>query len=197
MNNVAELIASACLGLLSGIGSVLALSGLVTNQGHLAESIEINGWRSLWAIGTEAESPYSKIWVARNGLFALRREEAVYFIINQDRVGERLREECDYRLDVPSLPAAWWSVTVYNARNFLPQNDDRRFSFDATRAETLQTKSILLSARPPTHDLPWISLNNAGAFDVTLRLYQPDETVLSDPVTALTLPPLNKLGCKG
>ena len=66
--------ASACLGLLSGIGSVLALSGLTTNQGHLAESIEINGWRSLWAIGTEAESPYSKIWVARNVLFALRRE---------------------------------------------------------------------------------------------------------------------------
>ena len=65
------------LGLIGGLGSALTLSGLVSDRIRLGEVVEIDGWRSNWSIGTEAVDPYMKAWIARFGLFALRREEAV------------------------------------------------------------------------------------------------------------------------
>ena len=198
------ILAAAVLGLVGGLGSALTLSGLVSDRIRLGEIVEIDGWRSNWSIGTEAVDPYTKAWIARFGLFALRREEAVYFYTTLDAAGQPLDEECVYALDVDEQPGSWWSVTVYDGEGYLPKNADGRLSFDATKAEELQSRRVVLSAEMPEAGAEtgedngyWISTRNAGAFDVTLRVYQPTPVALENPAQAFVLPPIERLSCAG
>ena len=198
------ILAAAVLGLVGGLGSALTLSGLVSDRIRLGEIVEIDGWRSNWSIGTEAVDPYTKAWIARFGLFALRREEAVYFYTNVDAAGQPLDEECVYALDVDEQPGSWWSVTVYDGEGYLPKNADGRLSFDATKAEELQSRRVVLSAEMPEAGAEtgedngyWISTRNAGAFDVTLRVYQPTLVAIENPAQAFVLPPIKRLSCAG
>ena len=198
------ILAAAVLGLVGGLGSALTLSGLVSDRIRLGEIVEIDGWRSNWSIGTEAVDPYTKAWIARFGLFALRREEAVYFYTTLDAAGQPLDEECVYALDVDEQPGSWWSVTVYDGEGYLPKNADGRLSFDATKAEELQSRRVVLSAEMPEAGTEtgqdngyWISTRNAGAFDVTLRVYQPTPVAIENPAQAFVLPPIERLSCAG
>ena len=198
------ILAAAVLGLVGGLGSALTLSGLVSDRIRLGEIVEIDGWRSNWSIGTEAVDPYTKAWIARFGLFALRREEAVYFYTTLDAAGQPLDEECVYALDVDEQPGSWWSVTVYDGEGYLPKNADARLSFDATKAEELQSRRVVLSAEMPEagaetgeDDGYWISTRNAGAFDVTLRVYQPTPVAIENPAQAFVLPSIERLSCAG
>jgi len=198
------ILAAAVLGLVGGLGSALTLSGLVSDRIRLGEIVEIDGWRSNWSIGTEAVDPYTKAWIARFGLFALRREEAVYFYTTLDAAGQPLDEECVYALDVDEQPGSWWSVTVYDGEGYLPKNADGRLSFDATKAEELQSRRVVLSAEMPEAGAEtgedngyWISTRNAGAFDVTLRVYQPTLVAMESPAQAFVLPPIKRLSCAG
>ena len=198
------ILAAAVLGLVGGLGSALTLSGLVSDRIRLGEIVEIDGWRSNWSIGTEAVDPYTKAWIARFGLFALRREEAVYFYTTLDAAGQPLDEECVYALDVDEQPGSWWSVTVYDGEGYLPKNADARLSFDATKAEELQSRRVVLSAEMPEAGAEtgedngyWISTRNAGAFDVTLRVYQPTPVAIENPAQAFVLPPIERLSCAG
>ena len=200
------ILAAVVLGLVGGLGSALTLSGLVSDRIRLGEIVEIDGWRSNWSIGTEAVDPYTKAWIARFGLFALRREEAVYFYTTLDAAGQPLDEECVYALDVDEQPGSWWSVTVYDGEGYLPKNADGRLSFDATKAEVLQSRRVVLSAVVPEAGAEtgegegegyWISTRNAGAFDVTLRVYQPTPAAIENPAQAFVLPSIERLSCAG
>ncbi len=198
------ILAAAVLGLVGGLGSALTLSGLVSDRIRLGEIVEIDGWRSNWSIGTEAVDPYTKAWIARFGLFALRREEAVYFYTTLDAAGQPLDEECVYALDVDEQPGSWWSVTVYDGEGYLPKNVDARLSFDATKAQDLRSRRVVLSAERSKagaatgeDDGYWISTRNAGAFDVTLRVYQPTPVAIENPAQAFVLPPIERLSCAG
>ena len=196
------ILAAAVLGLVGGLGSALTLSGLVSDRIRLGEIVEIDGWRSNWSIGTEAVDPYTKAWIARFGLFALRREEAVYFYTTLDAAGQPLDEECVYALDVDEQPGSWWSVTVYDGEGYLPKNADGRLSFDSTKAEDLGSRRVVLSSEIPETGAEtgedngyWISTRNAGAFDVTLRVYQPTLVAIENPAQAFVLPPIKRLSC--
>ena len=198
------ILAATVLGLVGGLGSALTLSGLVSDRIRLGEIVEIDGWRSNWSIGTEAVDPYTKAWIARFGLFALRREEAVYFYTTLDAAGQPLDEECVYAFDVGEQPGSWWSVTVYDGEGYLPKNADARLSFDATKAQDLRSRRVVLSTEMPEagaetgeDDGYWISTRNAGAFDVTLRVYQPTPVAIENPAQAFVLPPIERLSCAG
>ena len=98
-------------------------------------------------------------------------------------------------LDVDEQPGSWWSVTVYDGEGYLPKNADGRLSFDATKAEELQSRRVVLSAEMPEAGAEtgedngyWISTRNAGAFDVTLRVYQPTPVAIENPAQAFVLP---------
>ena len=196
----ALLIAAALLlGVLSGVGSALAFAGLLTDRIRLGDFVEIDGWESSWTVGTDAMNPYTKAWVARFGLFALRREEAVYFITRTDAKGRAFDERCTYAFTVQDQPGSWWSVTVYNADGYLPQNPHGRLSFDALQAEREQTRRVLLSVDPPNEAAGegyWVSTDQAGAFDVTLRVYQPTPAAILDPASHFALPRVERLGCE-
>ena len=184
-------------GSLLGLGSALWMAGLWPARGTLAfGDVDVGGWRSDFAIGSKAADPYTRARVARHGLLALAKTEAVYFTRATDDAGEPLREACTYRLSGGPMPAAWWSVTLYDGQSMLPANTDNALSIDAERAGAGVWSAVIAPRRPSDGGL-WISSRGAGTFDLTLRLYLPDVTLLTDPDTALKPPRVQRLSCEG
>ena len=164
----------------------------------LGGQIDASGWSSDWTIGSEAANPWTRARVARHGLLALTKEEAVYFTRNTDSAGERLIEGCDYRVKGEAMPAQWWSITLYNADSFLPDNTDNALSYDLTDAQAAGdagTWYFDISPLASASGAGWVSSRGAGSFDLTLRLYKPHAALLEDPERALPAPQIEKLGC--
>ncbi len=190
-------LAAVVAGCAFGLGSALWMAGLWPAGRSLAfGDVDVGGWRSDFAIGSKAADPYTRARVARHGLLALAKSEAVYLTRSFDDSGAPLREACTYRLSGGAMPAGWWSVTLYDAQSMLPANTDSALSIDAERAGDGAWEAVIAPQRPEgaAH---WISSRSAGTFDLTLRLYMPDAKLLADPETALAAPRLARLSCGG
>jgi hypothetical protein len=197
MRRVGAYLAAVVAGVLLGVASALGMAGLVPGAGGIAVGdVAVGGWRSDFAIGSEAADPYIRARVARHGLLALAKSEAVYFTRAADDAGAPLREGCTYRLSGGAMPAEWWSVTLYNGESMLPANTDGALSIDASRAGPGAWEAVIAPRRPEGAGL-WISSRAAGTFDLTLRLYLPQPALLATPETVLVPPKIERLSCEG
>jgi hypothetical protein len=195
MRGALRYLAGVVAGLVLGLGSALWLTGLWPEGRSLAfGNVDVGGWRSDFAIGSRAADPYVRARVARHGLLALAKSEAVYFTRATDDDGAPLREDCTYRLSGGAMPAGWWSVTLYDARSMLPANTDGALSLDASRAGKAAWEAIIASERPAGSG-HWISSRKAGIFDLTLRLYLPEAALLADPNATLQAPRIERVSC--
>jgi hypothetical protein len=201
MRMFVRLLLMGLLGIALGVGSALWFGGMIAGGPRIGDAIEIDGWRSDWSIGSENANQYIRARVARNGLMGLRKEEAVYFMKTEDDDGAALNEACTYLISGSGFPASWWSITLYDGENRLPMNEDDRLSFDQTQAEAVfenasRTWEAQVSAKPPAQsDMPWISSRAGGTFDLTLRLYQPEDSLLEDPEAVLHPPGIARQSC--
>ncbi|MHA7898633.1 MAG: DUF1214 domain-containing protein [Henriciella sp.] len=201
MQWVIRLIVAIIFGANLGALTALWFGGMISGGPRIGNAIDVDGWRSDWSIGSENANPYVRARVARNGLMGLRKEEAVYFLKTEDDSGEPLREACTYRVSGATFPAEWWSITLYDAENRLPINEDGRLSFDQTQAASLNNGDAsswafqVSSAAPSEPNTAWVSSRAGGNFDLTLRLYQPSDALLAEPATALEPPQIIRQSC--
>jgi len=182
-------------GLALGLGSALWLAGLWPGRSAMAfGNVDVGGWRSDFAVGSEAADPYTRLRVARHGLLALAKTEAVYFTRASDDTGAPLREACTYRLSGGAMPAGWWSVTLYDGQSMLPANTDNALSINAEMFGGGAWTAVVAPQRPAGGGA-WISSRGAGNFDLTLRLYVPDPALLANPGKTLAAPRIKRLEC--
>jgi hypothetical protein len=184
-------------GVILGVGSALYMAGLWPEGRNMAfGNVDVGGWRSDFAVGSKAADPYTRARVARHGLLALAKSEAVYLTRATDETGARLREACTYRLSGGAMPAEWWSVTLYDGQSMLPANTDNALSVNAQGFPTGAWQAVIAPTRPANGEA-WISSKGAGDFDLTLRLYIPEPALLANPNAALTPPRIERLSCGG
>lgn len=203
MGQIFKLIIAALIGVLVGGGSALWAGGMISGGPQIGNAVNVDGWRSDWSIGSKTANPYVRAVVARNGLLALRKEEAVYFIKSEDAAGDPLQERCVYRVSGGSFPARWWSITLYDAASKLPMNEDGKLSFDKTQAayifedEDTEWTFQVSSTEPQDFLMPWVSSKAGGRFDLMLRLYQPTDALLAEPEATLVPPVIQPILCDG
>ncbi len=196
IRRAATYLVSAVIGIVLGGASALYMAGLWPGMKPLDfGDVQVDGWRSDYAIGSEAADIYTRARVARHGLLGLAKSEAVYFTRTRDDDGQVLRESCDYRLSGGDMPAEWWSITLYDPESMLPMNEDSALSYDKSRAGSGRWEAIISPQAPESEG--WISSRNAGTFDLTLRLYVPEAALLDTPETALSPPAVELLQCAG
>ena len=179
-------------GLAVGLGSAW---WVVTKAG--GRGVEVGGWSGSTVTGSADADPWTRAQVAVRGLLALTKDQAIYLTAKSDSSGRRLNEDCRYRVSGGPLPGKWWSVTVYAADNYLPLNDDYALSFDATEVTPDgQGRWTAQLAAAREGEGAWASTRKAGAFDVTLRIYNPTPAAQAD-FRAIPVPKIERLSCGG
>lgn len=182
------------VGAALGVGSALAVSGGALGTGKIAVGL----WSSDPSIGAKAANPWLRARIARVGLLALTKTETLYFDRTLDESGAPLREACNYRVTGGAIPTRWWSLTIYDSAGYLPRNEDKASSIDATRAlQGGQTSwsGVIGDVAPQGSNL-WLSSKAAGDFAITLRLYNPS-TIDPDALAKLDFPKIERLNCRG
>jgi len=140
-------------------------------------------WSTRFATGSEKMSLKYRAMVAIYGLWALRSTEAVYFSAYTDSDGNKLNRQSRYRIEGKDLDARSWSITVYKNNQFIP-NAQYRYCYSMTNLERESDGSwkVILSADEQTGN--WIPLgNDDGPIAVTLRFYNPGQSVYQHPET--------------
>ena len=179
------------VGLVLGGAAALALTFGPTELG----GTQVGSWHTNRHIGSTDASPLIRAVIARRGLLALRQTETIYFSSDHDSEGRAFDEACTYRLTVDAAPQArWWSVTLYAQDEFLAVNGEEAHSLTADDAIRFPAEAIISQGqtRSPAHR---ISSRNAGDFNLTLRLYQPDEALVED-ATLADLPRVERISCR-
>ena len=182
---LAAVVVAAGLGLGSAYYAVRSLS---------ADSSITNGpWTtSLTTGGADADS-YTRSFIALTGLFALNKDETIYYGAHTDSAGAPLDGRCSYRIEGRDPDARWWSITLYAKDDFLIPNASNRYSIGKSNVARAAdgTFVIRLSGTPETNN--WIATSPNG-FQITLRLYNPGPTVKNNPAAA-PLPSIVKEAC--
>lgn len=189
------------LFLASAVGAgILASDAVVSvpaDPNRVFSEIHNGSWFTSEDFGANTASDRVRTMVARKGLFALKKDETIYFTTTLDDDGQALDAACDYTMSGGPLAARWWSVTVYAADDFLVSGPAQRYSYDmnSVRAGPGGRYAIRISPRPQDGDWLFAGRAGAGAFSLTLRIYNPEAAVYSD-LTGIELPSIRNEGCE-
>ncbi len=160
-------------------------------------SIHNGPWRTSADTGSAAADPWTRAAVAIAGLYALSREEAVYYTAFTDSAGDTLRGECRYRISGTPPPARWWSLTVYGADHYLVPNTANRYAINAGnfRPDALGRMQIALIAEAVgTAQADALPIPAQGPYSLTLRLYNPPPS-LAAQLASVPLPTIQREAC--
>lgn len=162
-----------------------ALMGLAIE----AATTTVNGWSFSLALGSYGENYLLRAAVARYGLGANVKEDAVYASCSTDATGNKLDGSgSNYAIRFPAGQQppvnGFWSITVYDQNGLLVANPIDRYSVgsetglvpDADGSLTIQLRST--TPPPQVPQANWLPVP-AGPFSLTLRMYWPQQPVLN------------------
>ena len=146
-------------------------------------SITNGPWQTNLTYGSEEAGPYIRAATAVHGLLALKQSETIYYFANSDDKGQPLSSDFDYRIEGKTPDARWWSITIYGADEFLIPNELNRYSCNANNVpyDSSGQFSVYISKTPKPG--VWVPLGDQKKFLLTLRLYNPGQTVRNGPGT--------------
>jgi len=172
----------------SAIGYKKVIVALDNNRALLEKLPTSNGWRIGYEFGEYATRYEQRALVAKVGLGANLAADAIYPNLWKDQDGQPLDGNNRYVLHFAKeqLPPvrAFWSLTLYNAAQFLSTNplnryalgdrDDLRYNADGSLDLYIQHD------RPaePAQRNNWLPAPQES-FNLVLRLYWPEESVLN------------------
>lgn len=179
--------------LVVGVALGLFATWLIVVRGSMPGGVSDGSWKTNLLIGSSGGGIYTRASVAVHGLLALNRSETVYYTTQTDSDGARLDGQCAYRLAGRDVPARWWSITVYGADDFLIPNPAGRYSISKTSVLRDAGGGFVASIAPNASGPN--ALPTAGQkFSLTLRLYNPAASVVTDPAH-VALPSIKKVAC--
>lgn len=190
MKFLLSLVASIVAAVVLGLGSAYVAVKSATPAGSVVK----NGpWSANLAAGGTNADNYTRTAVAIAGLLALNKVETIYYGTTEDSAGEPFDPKCGYRIEGRDPDARWWSITAYANDHFLIDNPQKRYSVSKTSAVRAADGSFVIRVSTAQQDQNWIAASPDG-FQLTLRLYNPGQTVRDDP-GGVALPTITKEAC--
>lgn len=183
--------AVAAAALATGVLSVKPVMGQVVYR----LAIAAGPWRTTMTTGSSDAGFYERAAVAVAGLYALSRDETVYYTAFTDSAGRALDGRCDYTLQGRPLPSRWWSLTLYGEDHYLVANTAGVHSRHAGNLELEPDGGYVVPVSPQLQARNWLPAPARGRFSITARLYNPDASVLADP-SGVVLPAIERGACR-
>jgi hypothetical protein len=176
------------------VAGVLATRPVITALVERA-AVRAGPWRTHAATGSADANPYERAAIAVAGLYALSKDETVYYTAFTDSAGQPLDGRCDYRLIGRPLPSRWWSLTLYGADHYLVANAPGIHSRHATNLAFEPDGSYVVPVSAQAQPRNWLPAPAQGDFSITARLYNPDAAVLRD-LAAVAMPQIERGACR-
>ena len=188
---IANAVAWTLAALVLGVGSAW---WAVKKMSSASETIRIGAWQANMRAGSIDADMYTRAGIAVNALLALGRAETMYFIATTDDAGNPLRSSCTYRVSGAPPKARWWSITAYADDLFLFNAPNRHYSLNGTTAK-LDDKGnfVFTTGATAQGDAFWVPTPGDRGIVLTLRLYNPEPSLQSEP-TSLQAPSILALG---
>ena len=152
-------------------------------------------WRTTLTAGASNANFYERAAIAIAGLYALGKQETIYYTAFTDSDGKPLDGRCTYTLIGRALPARWWSFTMYGEDNYLVPNAANVYSVHAGNASFVPGGGFLIVAGGPARPRNWLPAPPHGGFSITARLYNPEADILAD-LAKVDLPGITQQGCE-
>ena len=165
------------LGTAIGVGSAVYAYDAVTG----ARSISNGPWQTNLAFGSVQAGPYVRTATAVHGLLALNESETIYYSAYTDDNRQPLSSEFDYRIEGKTPDARWWSITIYGSDDFLIANQMNRYSCNANNVTCDSSGKFTVYISKTQKPGSWVPLGDQKKFFVTLRLYNPGQTIRNSP----------------
>jgi hypothetical protein len=165
---------------------------------HAASTVD--GWGMLGSpIGTYGTDYLKRAFIAYMGLGANVVEDAIYPTARAQTNGQPFESGAKYAIHFakPQLPPAraFWSLTMYNDKQFLAANPIDRFAIgdrDPLKFNADGSLDLYIQRESPgkERESNWLPTPADGSFTMNLRLYWPRAEALDG---AWTPPPVKRL----
>lgn len=186
-----KIIIAFLVALFLGVSS--ALWSLKYVSGNM--SIKNGVWTANLASGSSDAGMYTRATVAIAALFALNKTETIYYIASGDNSGKTFRSDCDYLIEGKDLDTRWWSITAYGPDFFLIPNEHERYSCNANNVVRDKDDSFKIHVSSGEKEGNWIHSGDRDGFYLTLRLYNPSESIYGNP-GRVELPSITMRECR-
>jgi len=168
------------------IGGYTAISNINASTQNNEFSIKNGNWKV--NPNMDLKDSYQRAYISRIGVFALDDKEALYFLSSKDSDGNPLTSDFDYQIIGTPPKGRYWSYTLYGEDYFLVKNDANIYTIN--KENLTKDKPILVSSSKK--DINWLPSGNETKFHITLRVYNPDESVYKN-LESLELPIIKKI----
>lgn len=173
-------------------GVLLARRRLRSTGVSNPDELRLGAWRINTLAGSSAANSLTRARIAIQALLAMHRKETIYFFASEDDRGQPLDPSQDWEIAGRGFDCRWWSFTLYDQDFRLIDTPSQRYSVhsDNVVPEPDGSYRIVLS-RHEAH-ANWLACGDARKLIVTLRLYNPSQSILDD-VTSVKLPVIRRV----
>lgn len=190
MRRALKILAVLVLGTAMGLFATWA----TVIRGAMSGNVSSGPWHTSLYIGSNEGGPYLRANIAVHGLLALGREETMYYTAVNDSDGNALEGNCSYQIEGRDPPTRWWSITAYGADDFLIPNTANRYSVSMNSVTRRADGTFAIALAQDLAEGNRIPVN-AGRFNLTIRLYNPQAGVVADPAQ-VELPTIKRAACQ-
>ncbi len=168
-------------------GAVIDAQQKIMAQAKFPHGKNVNGWELMTNVGRYGTDYLLRAIVAMVGLGANLPEDAIYSRAIKDADGRALTGASRYevRFQKGQLPPveAFWSVTMYNDRQFFVPNPIERYAIgdrDKLQFNRDGSLSLYIQHESPGKDREsnWLPAPE-GAFNLIMRLYWPKKEIIN------------------
>jgi len=180
-----------------GIGAALGLGATwftVIRGNTMGGTVQDGPWRTSLQAGSSEGGMYTRASVAVHGLLALNRSETMYYTATTDSEGVPFSGRCTYRVRGNDPKTRWWSITAYGDDDYLIPNDANRYSVSKNSVARDPDGSFSVMVSKANGGENWIPVTDGGSFSLSIRLYNPDKSVVDDP-EHVVLPTIEREVC--
>ena len=168
------------------IGGYIAISNINSSTQNNEFSIKNGNW--IINPNMDLKDSYQRAYISRIGVFALDEKEVLYFLSSKDNDGNYLSSENNYQIIGSPPKGRYWSYTLYGKDYFLVNNETNTYTINKENLD--RDKPILISSTKKNNN--WLPSGNEKQFHITLRIYNPDESVYKN-LESLELPIIKKI----
>lgn len=174
------------IGFYVGISSTEIIADKLYAYAGAKGGMANGAWTTNLNLARNDQSFFQRAIVARIGLGANTKEEAIYLNASTDSNGDELTTSNSYEVIFPEEPPvnAFWSLTVYGSDYYLVDNPWDKYTIASYHPLAKSANGqivIYLSTSQSEDESNWIPLpDSTQNFSLTLRCYSPSDNMLSN-----------------